>query len=397
MTALRRTTGIVAAFALTSSLAACSGGAIGGGDGQSADEAFTVGLIAPLTGPVVQEATAMQRGFELAIEKINQEGGVLGKPVEFVMVDDQADAAKSTQLAQRLINQDKVDYIFGTVPGDTTAAVAQVAESAKVPFSSAILGNAGVCGEYFFPFGEPNAALLNGLLPQMIADYGTSVALIGNDYAFPHGYFDDARTLLEEAGATVVLEEYSPLGTADWQPVISKINAASPDWVLTAVVGADATALVTQADQAGILDTMGFTGVSLIADFYPGLTERTHGLSLVGRYSDQLDNDANKKFVETFRSTYDFTDPIPSVAANAYEGMLLIAAAVEKAGSTAGEKIIKALAESKIEDGVFGSGSFNEDRFFMTETARFEIGEGGAYTAVETFADDVEGLTPRCA
>uniref|UniRef100_UPI0039895E06 ABC transporter substrate-binding protein n=1 Tax=Mycetocola sp. TaxID=1871042 RepID=UPI0039895E06 len=259
MTALRRTAGIVAAFALTTSLAACSGGAIGGGGGEGADDGLKVGLIAPLTGPVVQEATAMQRGFELAIEKINQEGGVLGQPVEFVMVDDQADAAKSTQLAQRLIDQDEVDYIFGTVPGDTTAAVAQVAESAKVPFSSAILGNAGVCGEYFFPFGEPNAALLNGLVPQMIADHGTSVALIGNDYAFPRGYFDDARTLLEELGANVVLEEYSPLGTADWQPVISKINAASPDWVLTAVVGSDATALVTQADQAGILDSMGFT------------------------------------------------------------------------------------------------------------------------------------------
>ncbi|WP_411721171.1 ABC transporter substrate-binding protein, partial [Mycetocola sp.] len=137
--------------------------------------------------------------------------------------------------------------------------------------------------------------------------------------------------------------------------------------------------------------------VSLIADFYPGLTERTHGLSLVGRYSDQLDNDANKEFVEAFRSTYDFTDPIPSVAANAYEGMLMIAAAVEKAGSTNGAEIAKALAEGKIEDGVFGSGSFSKDRFFMTETARFEIEEGGAYTPVATFADDIEGLTPRCA
>lgn len=397
MMPLRRATGIAAAFALTASLAACSGGAIGGGSGESSDDAFKVGLIAPVTGPVVQEATALQRGFELAIEKINAEGGVLGKDVEFVMVDDQADAAKSTQLAQRLINQDEVDYIFGTVPGDTTAAVAQVAESAKVPFSSAILGNAGVCGEYFFPFGEPNASLLNGLLPQMIADHGTSVALIGNDYAFPRGYFEDARTLLEELGATVVLEEYSPLGTADWQPVISKINAAAPDWVLTAVVGSDATALVTQADQAGILDRMGYTGVSLIADFYPGLTERTHGLSLVGRYSDQLDNDANKEFVEAFRSTYNFNDPIPSVAANAYEGMLMVAAAVEKAGSTDGAAIAKALAEGTVEDGVFGGGSFNEDHFFMTETARFEIQEGGAYVPVETFDSDIEGITPRCA
>ncbi|MCW4385645.1 ABC transporter substrate-binding protein [Salinibacterium sp. SYSU T00001] len=396
MTALRRTSGIIAAVTLTTSLAACAGGAIGGGT-EGGDDVFKVGLISPVTGPVVQEATAMQRGFELAIEKINAEGGVLGQPVEVVTVDDQADAAKSTQLAQRLISQDQVDYIFGTIPGDTTAAVAQVAESAKVPFSSAILGNAGVCGQYFFPFGEPNASLLNGLLPQMIADHGTKVALVGNDYAFPRGYFADARTVLEELGATVVLEEYSPMGTADWQPVISKIKAAAPDWVLTAVVGADATALVTQADQAGILDSMGFTGVSLIADFYPGLTDRMHGLTLVGRYSDQLDNEANKEFVDAFREAYDFSDPIPSVAANAYEGMLMIADAVEQAGSTEGADIAKALGEGEVENGVFGGGSFNEDRFFMTETARFEIREGGAYVPVETFPADIEGITPRCA
>lgn len=393
--AAKRVLGVAAATALTVSLAAC--GAIGSGSDDASETGFTVGLIAPVTGPVVQEATAMKRGFELAIEKINAAGGVLGKPVTFVEVDDQADAAKSTQLAQRLINQDHVDYIFGTIPGDTTAAVAQVAESAKIPFSSAILGNAGICGEYFFPFGEPNASLLNGLIPHMMETSGSRVALVGNDYAFPRGYFADARQLIEEAGGEVVLEEYSPLGTADWQPVIAKVNAASPDWILTAVVGGDATALVTQADQAGILDRMGLSGISLNADFYPGLTGRTEGLSVVGRYSDQLDGDANAEFVTAFRSTYGFNDPIPSVAANAYEGMLMIARAVEAAGSTDGKAITAALIDQTVEDGIFGNGSFTKDRFFMTDMARLEIRAGGEYAPVAVHsATDTAGITPRC-
>lgn len=393
-TATRAGLGILAVTALTASLAACGGGAIGGD--SEADDAFKVGLIAPVTGPVVPEATAMQRGFYLAIEKINEAGGVLGKPVEVVEVDDQADAAKSTQLAQRLINQDEVDYIFGTIPGDTTAAVVQVSEAAGVPFSSAILGNAGICSDYFYPFGEPNANLLNGLIPHMMEEYGPKVAMVGNDYAFPRDYFADARTLVEENGGEVVLEEYSPLGTADWQPIVSKITSAAPDWVLTAAVGSDAIALMTQADQAGLVDSMGFTGVSLIADFYPGLGERIEGLSLVGRYSDQIDNPANAEFVEAFRAAYDFEDPIPSVAANAYVGMLLIADAVERAGSTDGAAIAEAMQGAGVTDSVFGAGSFSDDRFFITETQRFEIQAGGAYIPVESFAADIPGLTPRC-
>jgi ABC-type branched-subunit amino acid transport system substrate-binding protein len=396
MIAAKRVFGAVAATALTVSLAAC--GAIGAGGDNTAKEGFKIGLIAPVTGPVVQEATAMKRGFELAIQKINAAGGVLGKPVEVVEVDDQADAAKSTQLAQRLITQDRVDYIFGTIPGDTTAAVAQVAESAEVPFSSAILGNAGICGQYFFPFGEPNASLLNGLVPQMMGDFGSRVALVGNDYAFPRGYFADARQLIEDAGGEVVLEEYSPLGTADWQPVTAKVNGATPDWILTAVVGADATAFVTQADQAGLLDRVGLTGVSLIADFYPGLGKRTDGHSLVGRYSDQLTGEANAVFVEAFRSSYGFSDPIPSVAANAYEGMLMIARAVEAAGSTDGAAIAEALAGQTVENGIFGDGAFSKDHFFMTDMVRFEIREDGKYTPIDVLsAIDTAGITPRCA
>lgn len=384
--------GLLSAVALAASLSAC-GGAMG--EAADQDQALKIGFIAPMTGPVTQEATAMKRGFDLAIEKINAEGGVLGVPVEVVEVDDQADVAKSTQLAQRLIDQDGVNYLFGTISSDTTAAVAQVADSAKVPFSAAILGDDGFCSPYFFPFGEPNASMLNGLIPHMMETEGMKVALIGNDYSFPRSYLRDARILIEEAGGEVVLEEYSPLGTADWQPVISKINASEPDWILNAVVGSDAIALVSQADQAGVLDNYGFSGMTLIADFWPGFGDRAEGLTLVGRYSDQMENEANRAFVEAYRESYG-DDPIASVTANAYEGVQLIARIVEELGSTDSEGIVEALKNAKVEDAVFGSGSFNEDRFFMTETSLLEIQAGGKYVVLETFAPDIAGIVPQC-
>ncbi|MGY1642606.1 ABC transporter substrate-binding protein [Geodermatophilus sp. SYSU D00703] len=394
---MTRARAIGAAAASSVLLLTACGGAVAESSGGSAGDPLKIGLIAPVTGPVVAEGTALQRGFELGVEKINAEGGVLGQDVEFVMVDDEANVSRSTQLAQRLINQDQVDVLFGTIPGDTAGAVAEVSDEARVPFATAIMGDAPFCGDYFFSFGEPDQTMLEGIVPHMLEKYGSNVALVGSDYVFPRSYNAKARAMIEEAGGTVVLEEYSPLGTTDWQPVVGKLAGAQPDWILSAVVGGDAVGLVTQADQSGLLDDTGLTGISLIADFYPSLTTRIEGTQLSGRYSDQLEGEANAEFVSSFREAYDVEDPIPSVAANAYEGVQAIARAVEQAGSTDGDAVAEALAQQTVENGVFGNGSFTEDHYFVTDMYLFDIQPGGAYTPVEEFAavEDLE-RNPAC-
>jgi ABC-type branched-subunit amino acid transport system substrate-binding protein len=366
-------------------LAGC-GGAVAESSSASSQDVLKIGLIAPVTGPVVAEGTALQRGFELGVKKINDEGGVLGKRVEVVTVDDEANVTKSTQLAQRLINQDHVNFLFGTIPGDTAGAVAKVSNDAAVPFATAIMGDAPFCGKYFFSFGEPDQTMLDGLVPYMLDKYGKNVALVGSDYVFPRGYNAKARAMIEGAGGTVVGEEYSPLGTTDWQPIVGKLAGAKPDWILSAVVGGDAVGLITQATQAGLLPHTGFTGISLIQDYYPSLTTKTEGMVLSGRYSDQLAGQANADFVANYRETYHFQDPIPSVAATAYEGVQAIARAVGKAGTTDGDAVAKALGEQTIDNGVFGNGRFTEDHYFVTNMHLFEIRPGGAYTSLQDFA-----------
>lgn len=372
-------TATLAAFALL--LTGC-GGAVSEQAGADEDP-FKIGLIAPVTGPVVPEGLALERGFELGIEKINENGGVLGQPVEFVMVDDEADVAQSTQLAQRLVDQDEVDFLFGTVPGDTAGAVAQVSQNSQVPFATAIMGDAPYCGDYFFSFGEPDQSMLEHIVPRMMEEYGDNVALLGNDYVFPREYQEKARGMIEDAGGTVVVEDYSPLGTSDWQPIVQGLSSEKPDWVLSAVVGGDAVALITQIDQSGLFEDMGFSGISLIQEFYPSLDPRTDSMLLSGRYSDVLENEANEEFVENYREAYDFQDPIPSVAANAYEGVQAVARAVEAAGSTDGDAIAQELAQTTVENGVFGSGRFTDDHRFITDMYMFEIQPGGEYRPVE--------------
>lgn len=394
----RRLSTATVIFTATALVLTGCGAASTSAQAPSSGNTLKIGLIAPVTGPAVQEGLALQRGFELGVKKINEAGGVLGHPVEVVAVDDQANASKSTQLAQRLVAQDKVDYLFGTIPGDTTAAVGKVSQASKIPFSSVVLGDASFCGPYFYPFGEPDLTMLDVIVPRMMSKYGKKVAMVGNDYVFPRGYMAKARSMVEAAGGSVSVEEYSPLGTADWQPVINKLSAAKPDWILSAVVGGDATSLVSQADQAGLLHATGFSGVSIMQDYYPGLTTRIDGMQLPGRYSDQLTGQANSEFVQNYRKTYDFAAPIPGVAANAYEGVQMIARAVEKAGSTDADAITAALSGATIENGVFGSGHFTKDRRFVTEMHLLDIRPGGKYSPVQSYeAPEDAGNGAQCA
>ncbi len=361
----------------------------GGDDDGSADgepnEVFTVGIVAPLTGNASLEGNALSDGFTLAVDEINADEGLLGNDIELVYVDDQGDAAQSTQAAQQLIQQDEVDYIFGTVAGDTSEAAAGVAESAEVPFSTSIVGSIPHCSPHFWPFGATEQTAVEDLIPHMMEEYGESVALVGNDYLFPRQYHEVAADIIEEAGGEVVVEEYSSMGTSDWQPVINQISSADPDWVLTAVVGGDAISFTQQADQFGLLDDVGITGTSMQQEFFPATADIIAGEVTAQPYSDQVDSEENAAFVEAYRDEFDFEDPIPVVAATSYHAAHYIAEAVEAAGSTDAEAISAQMPEVEY-SGLIGSGSFDaENHTFSSHMRLLEIGEDGAYEPIEDY------------
>jgi ABC-type branched-subunit amino acid transport system substrate-binding protein len=377
-------------------LSAC-GGSIGGEDAAAdAQEPLKIGFLAPITGPAAPEGIAMRQGFDLAIEDINADGGVFGQPVEVVFIDDQADPATATQAAQRLVQQEQVDYIFGTITDDTTIAAANVAEQAGVPMSQAIATALDFCNPHFWPFGETPTQLLTDLVPQMMEQFGPNVALVGNDYVFPRSYHETARELVEAAGGTVVAEEYSPLGTSDWQPVITKLAAADPDWILSAVVGGDAVSFVKQADQFGLLEGRGLGGTSTDQQFYPALAQQLDGRTQVVRYSDQVQTEANEAFVAAYREAYDTQDPIPGVAGNAYDGVRFIAEAFEQAGSKDADAVSEQMGELEYQ-GLTGTVRFDATNHVSQAPMFLTTIDGGAYTVAEELGVVPDDQVKDCA
>jgi ABC-type branched-subunit amino acid transport system substrate-binding protein len=361
-------------------LSGCGGSAIsdaqGGGDGP-----LKIGLIVPLTGPVSSTGQALRNGFELGVKKVNDAGGVDGRKVRYVVVDDASDPATSTQLARRLVQQDKVSMLFGTITGDTAEAVAKVADDAKVPFGTAILGDVERCHPYGWGFGESTRQLLAPAVPDLIKKYGRRVAIVGSDYNYPHFYAGVAKGMVKQAGGTIVAEEYSPIGQTDWQPVIKRLRSARPDVLLSMVVGSDAVSFSQQAKQFGLLTPeLGYDGAPLDSDYYPALSTLVNGRTHTVRWTDRLDDPESRTFVAGYRAAYKFNAPMPEVTGNAYFGVQFFLAAAQKAGRADGKAINTEIGRLTF-DSPLGKGTRFEaaNHLLQADMLEVTIKPGGAY------------------
>ncbi|KJL31723.1 Aliphatic amidase expression-regulating protein [Microbacterium azadirachtae] len=370
---------VLAAGALL--LTSC-GSSIGGASTQSdAAGPLKVGVIVPATGNISSAGLALKAGFELGVEKINAEGGVNGKPIEYTVEDDSSDPATSTQLAKKYVQTGDVSLLFGTITGDTAAAVASVANSAKIPFATSILGDPAVCSRYAWGFGESTHQLLTPIVPDLLAKYGTRVAIVGSDYNFPRDYAASAEKIVTAAGGTVVAQEFSPLGTTDFESTIGRLKAAAPDLVLSMVVGADAIVFTKQAQAFGLLTpTLGYEGAPLDADYYPAVADQVTGREHAVRWSDGFADDESKAFVAAYRKKTGSQAPIPEVAANAYFAIRFIAAAANDAKATAPAELNTAIAgfrfDSPLGKGTHFAGPAN---ILQATMSTVTIGAGGAY------------------
>lgn len=354
----------VLAFALLGTLVLAACGSSVETTSETTGDQLKIGFIVPATGPVSSTGLAMQTGFEIAVAEVNEDGGVNGKPITYEIQDDGGDPARSTQIARRYTQDSDVDMLFGTITGDTAAAVVAVAEEAKLPFATAILGDSSRPSTFAWAFGESNMQLLIPMVKSLVEDYGPRIAYIGSDYNFPHDFAAAAKGVIADNGAELVAEEYSPLGTTDFESTIGRLADSNPDAILSYVVGSDAVTFTQQAAAFGLLTPeIGYEGAPLDSDYYPANAAQVEGREHVVRWADGLDNPDSKAFVEAYRAKTGSTDPIPEVAANAYFGLKFIAAALNEAGAASSDKIQEAL----------GSFSFDsplgKDTHFITDDA----------------------------
>lgn len=312
-------------------------------------EPIRIGVVTPLTGTYAPLGQQIRWGIDLAVKEVNEKGGIMGRKVETVYEDEEANPAVATQRAEKLFLQTKVDFLTGTVNSGSTLAVGQVAERAgkimatSVSFSDVITGEK--CSPNVFRVnakaGMQSAALAAWLLKEKP---GAKIYYLGPDYEMGRNTVASFKQSAEKGGAKTVGEVFAPLDSKDYSTFFGQIRAARPDVLYTSVGGNDSVRLFTQMEEYGLKKNLIMIGAASV------ITPQTIGamgnkvaegfVTGVG-YSPELDTPENKAFVSKFRAAYK-ADP-DLYGADSYGVIYFYKLAVEKAKSTEADKVRTAM------------------------------------------------------
>lgn len=330
------------------------------GAAQAAD-AIRIGSPLALTGALASEGAKQKLAYDLWLKRINAAGGIqVGDrklPVELVTYDYQTDGKRAGQLAEKLITDDKVDFLTAPFGSGHTKITAAVAERYGVPIV-AVASSEPVHDQGFrFLFGTlaPSSGLIDGMLDvfRKAKPDVKKIAILGRDDVFPKIMASLMAKGAEKAGLSVVYNELYPVGTMDHATAITSMKSAAPDWIYVTGYTADLVLVAKQMSDLGLkapIVTM-ITGPAYkeFVDTLGPLAENITSASW-WHYSAAYEGD------DVFGTTKAFYDEVLAasgqepdyVHASSAAALITLQKAIEKAGTLDREAVRKALTELDI-------------------------------------------------
>jgi len=316
-----------------------------------------------MTGPLSSIGQTAKNGIELAIKEINENGGVLGKKVSFVVEDDENKPASSANLVQKLVNNDKVAGIVGPLTSTASLAAGPVATTSKVPLISPYATNSKVTvdgGDYVFRacFIDPfqGVVISKFAIEDLKSKKAAVLYNVANDYA--KGLTDVFVEEFKKMGGEIVGVKTFNEGDQDFNAQLTQLKSLDAD-VLFLPNMYNSVGLI--AKQAKDLDY----NVTLLGgdgwdspDLFEIGGEAVEGSYFSTHFSPDDTAEIVSEFVKKYKEEY---GTIPDVCATlSYDATKILLKAIEEAGTTDAEKVKDALKNLEI-DVVSGHIKYNEN------------------------------------
>jgi urea transport system substrate-binding protein len=342
-----------------------------------------VGVAVSLSGPGTATSDGALKGIQLATDEIN----VHGARVELIVVDDATDPKTANDVCGRLVLKDKVQAIIGVEPTPARLACNQHAMKAGIPYVAASSSPGDICLPNLFHTGHVSRQMTVPLVDLALAQGLRRIYFIGTDYAAPKSALEVVKQRAEPKGAQVVGSAFASLGTSDFAAELSKIAAAKPDIVFTSFPNADGFTFHRQFGSDPRLQGIKRADTFMTAGMAKSLGNSGQGVYVAIGYMLDVPGDANKAFKEAFMRKFGAT-AVPDIwALNAYNGMHLLAAALQKGES--GPAVLNAMRVARF-DGPSGSVEMSD---LYAKTATF-VGQTREDGRIELLPQFTVSLSP---
>jgi len=298
-----------------------------------------VGIISPLTGAWTVYGKAHISGFELAADEINAAGGVLGRQLELVVGDSKTEPRIVVEQANRLIRQEKVDFLAGTFSSAERNAAGPVVKSAdKILLYPTFYE--GQEKEYYPGVSQQVWPHLDYIMKK----YGKKFFMIGSDYAWPRVTNLVTKRKLDELGGEVVGEVYIPFGTPQYESVLRDIRKSGADVIFHSLTGSDTVNFRQQFAAAGMKEDFTLWTVDDEEVVTTGLGPEVSGGDYVSfDYFMSIKHPNNAPFLERFKKKFGADALMNTVGVAMYNAAHMAAMAIEKAGKVDTDSLRDAL------------------------------------------------------
>ncbi len=340
-----------------------------------------IGFLGTLSGPSGALGQDQYDAFMLGLEHAGGKFG--GATVTVIKEDDQLKPDVGVQLAQKLIEKDKVNIITGVTFSNVMMAVHKPITSANVILVGSNAGPTPITGKGCSPMYF-STSWNNDSLHESMGAYANEagykkVYLLAPNYQAGKDALSGFKRMYK---GQVVDEVYTQLNQPDYSAEIAQVQAAKPDAIYVFYPGGMGVNFIKQYQQAGLLGKLPVLSTSTVdGTTLPALKELAVGAVTGSPYSPDLDNPQNKRFVADFQKKY---NRVPSLyAAQSYDAAMLLNAALTKTGGKADNpEALRAAIRTADFKSVAGPFKFNTNQFPIRNFYRVDVAKDSSGQAV---------------
>ncbi|WP_247602863.1 urea ABC transporter substrate-binding protein [Gordonia paraffinivorans] len=356
-------------------------------------DTIKVGSLNSLSGTMAISEVTVRDSIKLAVEQINDNGGVLGKQIQLIGEDGASEPTVFAEKAEKLISSDCVAAVFGGWTSSSRKAMLPVFEDNNALLYYPVQYEGLESSPNIFYTGATTNQQIVPALEYLKEKGVKSLYLVGSDYVFPQTANRIIRAYADANGIEIKGEDYTPLGSTDFSTIVNKVRAADADAVFNTLNGDSNVAFFREYKNVGLTpQQMPVVSVSIAEEEVGGIgVENIAGQLVAWNYYQTVDNPQNKSFVQDYKDAYGANKPTSDPMEAAYTSVYLWKNTVEKANSFDVEEVKKASGGVTF-DAPEGTVTLDGDNHHITKTAR--IGEIRPDGLIYTVWDSGQPIEP---
>jgi branched-chain amino acid transport system substrate-binding protein len=359
-----------------------------------AQQPIRIGTSIAITGRDHVQGGDVRNGYLLCQKHVNDKGGILGRPIEFLIRDDGSDPKTAVSVYEKLIAEDKVDAVMGPYGSSSTDAVAGVTEKHRKLMIAPAAGTTSIWEKgrtYLIMVLSPLEAATAGTIDVAARNGLKTIALINVDTLPAKAVAKGALELANKQGMEVIFHETYPPGTTDFSAILNKVKAAKPDLLVINYIPAEVIAITRQMRELGVIVKMlSATPGAGFPDYEKALGKMAEFVYAGSYWNPNLPYPGNRQFVAAYQKEFNSAPSFLGPAA--YAGCQLLVEAVHRVGSLDSDKLREDLLKLKTKT-VFGDFAVDERGFQIGHEAITIQWQDGKQMVV--WPDEVAAGKPR--